>query len=68
MSKKKIEVLQQDNYLEEELQPVISFEKDEKLINENKKLKSELEKLKKENEAMKAEFSNMEEVDNTSKE
>ena len=45
MSKKKIEVLQQDNYLEEELQPVISFEKDEKLINENKKLKSELEKL-----------------------
>lgn len=68
MSKKKIEVLQQDNYLDEELQPVISFEKDEKLINENKKLKSELEKIKKENEEIKAELSKVEEVDNSSKE
>ncbi len=68
MSKKKIEVLQQDNYLEEELQPVVSFEKDERLISENKKLAEQLEKLKKENEAMRAELSKSEETESSSKE
>lgn len=68
MSKKKIDFLHQDNYLDEEVAPVIKIENNDKLVEENKKLKlenekfkAEIERLKSENEKLVEEVSNAEE-------
>ena len=55
MSKKKIDFLHQDNYLDEEVAPVIMTENNNKLVEENKKLKLENEKFKAEIEKLKGE-------------
>lgn len=55
MSRKKIEILQQDNYLQEECEQ-ITLESDERLKSENKNLKAELASLKTEFASLKAEL------------